>query len=118
MKQVAIAMLLAVAALAQGANHSATLTWTFTQGTGDPATGFHVFRAPTCTGTFTQVGTVSSPTTLTFTDSTVTAGQSYCYQVTAFNTGGDGPPSASVQSAVVPFQAPTASPSAPTVTVK
>jgi hypothetical protein len=93
--------------LGQGANHSATLTWLWSQGASDPATGFHVQRSQVSGGPYTIVGTVGSPTTLTFVDSSVVAGQTYFYIVTAFNTGGDSVPSNQV-TCTIPFQAPAA----------
>lgn len=99
-----------------GQNHSVTLTWNWSQGTGDPATGFHIQRSATAGGPYTVIGTVGSPVTLTYVDTAVVAGQTYYYVVTAFNGGGDSTPSNQV-TCVVPFQAPP-SPSGLSGTVK
>ena len=101
------------------AQHSATLSWTWAQGTGDPATGFHVWRStvagqeqcPTCM----PVATVA-PGTFTFIDTAVVAGQTLFYTITAFNTAGDSTPS-NEATAVIPFQTP-AVPTGLTITTK
>ena len=108
-------LLLAVSSYAQAA-HSATLTWPWAQGTGDPATGFHVERSTTAGGPYVIVGTVNNPTTMTFTDLTVVGGQKYFYVITAFNAAGDSVFSTEV-SGTIPLSAPSA-PGAPTLTVK
>lgn len=100
------------------APHSNTLTWAWSQGTGDPATGFHIWKSATAPvpTTGTPFATVNSPTTLTFTDTAVTAGQTNFYVITAFNTAGDSTPSNQV-TCVTPFQIP-APPSGLSATVK
>lgn len=112
-----VAILLSVAACpAQIQPHpSASLTWAWVQGTGDPATGFHVQRSGTTGGPYTTVGTVPLGT-LTYLDTAVTPGVTYYYVVTAYNPGGD---SAFSNQAVcvIPFQAPI-SPSGLSGTVK
>ena len=85
---------------------SVTLNWSWSQGTGDPATGFHVQRGSTTGGPYTTVGTVPVGT-LTYLDTAVTVGTTYYYVVTAYNSAGDSPRSNEV-AAVVPFQAPAA----------
>jgi hypothetical protein len=108
MKLVLAFVLLSIPALAQAA-HSNALTWTWTQGSGDPATGFHVWKAATTPvpTTGTPYAVVTPSTTVTYTDTAVSAGQTNFYAVTAFNPGGE---STSVQSGpcVTPFQAPAA----------
>src|SRR4051812_17223753 len=74
-------------------NHSVTLSWGWSQGTGDLATGFHVQRASVSGGPYTVIATVNSPSILTYIDTAVVAGQQYYYVVTAFNSGGDSTPS-------------------------
>jgi hypothetical protein len=107
MKRLTIAIL--ILTLPAFAQHSNTLTWTWTQGSGDPATGFHVWKAATTPvpTTGTPYAVVTPSTTLTYTDTAVSAGQTNYYAVTAYNPGGD---STSVQSrpCVTPFQAPAA----------
>ena len=88
--------------------HSNTLNWLWSQGTGDAATGFHVFRsATTPVSTTTPYATVLSPATLTYVDTAVVAGQTWNYVITAFNSGGDSTPS-NTATCVTPFSAPQA----------
>lgn len=93
-KLIGVLILAATAALAQ-TPHGVSLAWQWSQGSGDPATGFHIFRgvgtsATACTiTTSTPFATVSSPTTLTYTDSAVVGGGFYCYGLTVFNSAGD-----------------------------
>jgi hypothetical protein len=63
---------------------SQALTWDYTQGT-NPAIGFNMYRAATCTGPFVKLNaTALLPLALlTYTDSTVAVGQTYCWKVTA-----------------------------------
>lgn len=114
MRLLLVGLLLATSLTAQ--SHSATLIWAWTQGTGDPATGFHVQRSATVSGPFTILATIPSITTLTYIDTTVIGGQTYTYMVTAFNSGGESVPS-NLVTCVVPFQAPTP-PSGLSATVK
>jgi chitodextrinase len=73
-------------------SHSATLTWSYTQGP-DAATGFFVQRATgACspTSAFANVNTTAIPVaTLTYQDTTISAGASYCYQVVAVDAAGN-----------------------------
>lgn len=112
---VIIAIVLFFAVAFGQANHSVTLTWTWAQGAGDPATGFHVQRSTIAGGPYTVVGTVPGAT-LGFVDTSVTAGVTYFYVVTAFNPAGDSGRSAEV-SCLIPFQPPTA-PTAVSATAK
>jgi len=99
------------------AAHSAIINWAFTQSTtGDPATGFHVQRSLTAGGPYTIVGTISNLTTLTFTDTSVTAGTKYFYVISDFNTAGDSPLSTEV-SGTIPFSPPSGAPTSVTITV-
>lgn len=110
-------LLLALSTLSLAAqNHSVTLSWAWTQGTGDIATGFHIQRSAISGGPYTTIATISSPTTLTYIDTNVVAGQQYYYVVTAFNSGGDSVPSNQV-ACTIPFQAP-ATPTGLSSTVK
>lgn len=116
MRLVFIALLAAASALAQQAQHSTTLAWTYTQGSGDPATFFTVQRAAPCTGTgctgpgaFGTIGTTTAITTLSYVDLNVAAGQTWWYQVLASNAGGNSSPSNSV-SATTPFSVPANAP--------
>jgi hypothetical protein len=106
MKLVFTLLLFTFSTLAQTA-HSNTLTWAWSQGAGDAATGFHIWKSATTpvSTTGTPYATVGSPTILTYVDSSVVAGQTNFYVVTAFNTGGESTPSNQV-TCVTPFQAP------------
>ena len=99
---------LTLSAQAADPHPSVRLNWQWSQGAGDAATGFHVQRSAIPGGPYTVVGTVPAGT-LTYLDTTVIAGGTYYYVVTAYNAGGDSSKSAEV-SCTVPFQAP-ASPS-------
>jgi hypothetical protein len=115
--------LLLAGVLAAQVNHSNTITMTCVNscaGTGDPATGFYVWRqAATCTGmpvcsgttcTLTPYATISSLTApITFKDTAVVAGNQFCYAVTPFNTGGVGP-AGYTSVLVTPFSLPTVPP--------
>lgn len=116
MKHFVLALLLSLIAVPLFAQHSAALAWTFAQGTGDPATGFHCQRSAVTGGPYAIVATVTSATTLTCSDLTVVAGQTYFYVVTAFNSAGDGPVSNEAK-ATIPIAVPGA-PTTLTVTVK
>ncbi len=102
---VIIAVILFLATAFGQASHSVTLTWTWAQGAGDPATGFHVQRATVAGGPYTTVGTVPAAT-LGFLDTSVTAGVTYFYVVSAFNPGGDSSRSPEV-SCLIPFLPPS-----------
>ncbi len=97
-------ILLLISATTMFGQHSNTLTWNWAQGTGDPATGFHVKKATTSGGPYTTIATLPVAT-LTYIDTTVVAGQTNYYVVTAFNTGGDSVPSNQV-TCTTPFQVP------------
>jgi hypothetical protein len=91
------------------AQHSASLSWAWSQGTGDPATGFHVWRTAgtTCaTGQTTPYATVASPSTFSYTDNAVTGGASYCYTVSAYNATGDSAMS-NTYTATIPLNVPS-----------
>jgi Fibronectin type III domain len=86
---------MAVMALAQGPSYpySVVLSWTAPT-TGTPPTGYNLYRAPyassTC-GTYVVQNTTALTTT-TYTDSSVTPGNQYCYEVTALvGTAESGP---------------------------
>jgi cellulose 1,4-beta-cellobiosidase len=114
MKTTVLLFVLAILALAQP-HPSASLAWNWSQGTGDPATGFHVQRSTVAGGPYTVVGTVPI-STLTYLDTAVTVGATYFYVVTAYNTAGDSAKSAEV-ACTLPFQIP-GSPTALSGTVK
>lgn len=105
LKLVITALLLSAPLLAQP-HPSVTLAWNWSQGTGDPASGFHVMRSATTGGPYAVIATVPLGT-LTYLDTAVTVGLTYYYVVTAFNSAGDSSKSAEV-ACTLPFQAPTA----------
>jgi fibronectin type 3 domain-containing protein len=89
---------------ATAGNAAATLTWTASTG----ATGYHVKRATTSGGPYTQLASLTS---IGYTDSTVTNGIVYYYVVSALNAAGESANSAEVSAAP---EAPSVSPAAPT----
>jgi len=100
-----IALILAMGiGWAQAPHPSVTLNWSWSQGTGDPATGFHIQRSAIAGGPYTVVGTTTVGT-LTYLDTTVAVGSTYYYVITAYNPGGDSAKSNEVTCAI-PFQAP------------
>ena len=116
-KLIALLMLIAYAAIAQTPPHpSATLTWNWSQGTGDPATGFHVQRSTAAGGPYTTVGTVLFGAPLSYVDVAVTVGATYYYVVTAYNPAGESVKSNEV-TCTLPFQVP-ATPTTLSVTAK
>jgi fibronectin type 3 domain-containing protein len=110
-----ITLLLLSAPLLAQPHPSVTLAWSWSQGTGDPATGFHVQRSATTGGPYVTVATVLVGT-LTYLDTTVTVGATYFYVVTSYNSAGDSAKSAEV-ACTLPFQIPGA-PSSLSGTVK
>ena len=95
-------LLLILSGLAFAQTHSNTLTWGLPT-TGDPPTGYHVWKATgasftaacaslpapgSAVPTGTAYATVAAPS-LTYVDTAVVAGQNSCYEVSAFNTGGE-----------------------------
>lgn len=74
------------------AQHTVTISINWAQGSGDPATGYNIWRVPNTTGTCptilasgTPYAVVSSITNTTYIDTAVVAGNVFCYGVTAFN---------------------------------
>jgi hypothetical protein len=68
------------------APHKVTLNWVAPAPGTDPAAGYNVYRAPSGSGSFTKLGSVSSLTS--YTDQTVQSGLSYDYRVTAVDSSG------------------------------
>jgi hypothetical protein len=75
-----------------------TVTW---GASGGSPTGYYVLRSTTSGGPYTKVGTVSEAIPTTYTDTTVTTGETYYYVVEAYN--GSGTSANSAQSEVNPF---------------
>ena len=65
------------------------LAWADTSNNED---GFKIERKIGTTGTFSQIASVAA-NTLSYADANVTAGTTYCYRTSAFNTGGTSSPS-------------------------
>ena len=82
---------------ASAANAQVNLTWSASTG----ATAYYVKRSTTTGGSYTQIAT---PTTTTYTDSTVTNGTKYYYVVSAYNTYGQSANSA--EASATPAAAP------------
>lgn len=81
------------------AGHSVTLTWTASSSSG--VTGYDVFRSQTTGGPYTQVNS-SALSGTSYVDSSVTAGQTYYYVVTAIGQGGTQSSYSNQASAAVP----------------
>ncbi len=67
---------------ATAGNAQASLTWTASSG----ATSYHVKRATTSGGPYTQIG---APTSTSYTDTALTNGTTYYYVVSALNSAGE-----------------------------
>ena len=99
MRLVIISLLLFyMVAVATAPQHSVTLNWNWSQGSGGTATGFHVQRGSITGGPYTVVSTVPVGT-LTYVDTNVVARATYFYVVTAYNSM----PSSEVM-ATIPFR--------------
>jgi len=103
MKRIAITLLAALTIAAQTTPHQATLTWTWTQGTGGPSAGFHVGRGPSG-GPYPIIATVGSSAIQQYTDTASTTnvlneGPTYCYTQSTMNS--DGSDAAVVNGAIV-----------------
>lgn len=94
--------------------HSVTLTWTASTSTG--ITGYNVYRNTTTTNScsLTEAFLVGVGNVLTYTDTAVTNGASYCYYVTALSSGGESAPS---NEALAQIPTPPAPPTAVTAKV-
>jgi fibronectin type 3 domain-containing protein len=82
-------------------NNTVTLTWVG----GGGATKYTIQRGPASTGPFTTVGTVTAPAPESLTDTNVTNGTTYYYQVSGTNSVGAGPYSTPI--AAIPLVPPT-----------
>ena len=79
---------------ATAGNAQVSLTWSVSSG----AASYHVKRATTSGGPYTQVGAPASPA---YTDTSVTAGTTYYYVVSALNSAGESVNSAQVSATPV-----------------
>jgi autotransporter-associated beta strand protein len=80
---------------ASAATNQVTLSWSAVAG----ATGYNVKRGASPSSSLTVLATNLPPATLTYSDSTATAGQVYFYTVTAVGPGGESPPTRGVLAA-------------------
>lgn len=83
--------------LAATAASSSQINLSWTQTTG--ATGYSVFRSTSANGTFSRLGsdpTVSSGSTLTYSDTGLSASTAYFYKISAVNSGGESAASSAV----------------------
>ena len=94
--------------MAQSA-HSVTLTWTASpDAAANPTLSYNVYRSVTSCSSpvFSKVGSVASGV-LTFQDTAVTVGNTYCYAVTSVLNGLEGNNSPVVQAVILPAPPPT-----------
>jgi len=113
-----VGILLGWGPLAQAQAASITLQWAYTQGASQ-ATFFVVQRCQqnaTCPMADLAGATNIPVTQLTYVDSTIVQGTTYCYQIFAGNTGGRTGPSN--MACGVSVAAPTNSPSSLTLTIQ
>jgi hypothetical protein len=103
-------LILAIGTQAQ--THQAILSWTASPTTG--VTGYNVYKItgvcpvnPTL-GAFGPKLSSTTATVLSYTDTAITPGTTYCYVVTAFTAGGESNFSGSLQATVPVFTASTA----------
>ena len=90
---------------ATGGNAQASLAWSASSG----ATSYHVKRAATSGGPYTQVG---APTAASYTDTSLSNGTTYYYVVSALDSTGESANSAQVSALpVAPTPTPTPTPS-------
>jgi hypothetical protein len=93
---------------ASAGNAQASLTWSSSSG----AASYHVKRATTSGGPYTQVG---APSSAAYTDSSLTNGTMYYYVVSAVNSGGESADSTQASALpTAPASTPTTTPSVPT----
>jgi hypothetical protein len=107
-KLIILLVLLAFVVTAQAQTpHSVTLNWAASPTTG--VTGYNVYRfTGACAANITFTKLTASPITpLTFVDTAVTAGTTYCYSVTAVSPGGESPGAGMWQTTVPTFTAST-----------
>ena len=85
-------------------NAQVILTWSIpTSNGGSTITGYKVYRSTTETGTFSLV---ASPSGTTYTDSSLSNGQTYWYEVSAVNAVGEGAMTSSISA--TPYTVPNA----------
>ena len=70
------------------ASHSVSLTWSAPSSSSDPVDSYQVERAASGSTAYAAIGTTAAASTA-FTDSSVTAGQTYVYEVRAVDQSGN-----------------------------
>lgn len=104
MKRIFSFLLLAVAAMAQGApTHKVVLTWPASPSAG--ITGYNVKRAVGACSATAIFATLTTTTVLTYTDLAVTEGATYCYAVTAVTAKGESPNAGMFQATIPVYTA-------------
>ena len=99
-------VLLVFASLARAQSHSAILSWTpAQQPAGITIATWNIFRGTVSGGPYNQIGNVPAASN-TYTDSTVSSGQTYFYVVQAVDTSGDVSAYSNEAQAVIPTSAP------------
>ncbi len=79
------------------------LTWTNNAASDPSLAGFHIFRATSASGPFTQLSTPAQGTS--FSDATVAPNTQYFYKVTAYNSVGDSAPAGPATATTYPTYA-------------
>jgi hypothetical protein len=115
-RALALLILFGAVALAQTPTHQVTVSWTDT--VNPTGTDYNVYRltgtCPSGTPTGFTLLNATPLSVMTYADTAVTGGTTYCYYVTAVNSSGSSAPSSTVQAAVPSlFQ-----PGTPTATAK
>ncbi|MBQ2990118.1 MAG: fibronectin type III domain-containing protein, partial [Clostridia bacterium] len=80
-----------VSAAAQSSS-AIKISWSKVSG----ATGYYVYRSSSLNGTYSKVGTVSSGSTTSYTNTGLSSGTAYYYKVSAYNSAGEGTKSGAV----------------------
>lgn len=83
------------------ASYEVQLSWTAPTGSADPAVGYHVYRAAANTSVYSLLDS-SLVTVVTYTDTTVVAGQTYTYIVKSVDANGVESLPSNVYTAAIP----------------
>jgi hypothetical protein len=78
-----------------GSDTKLSLSWTRVDG----ATGYYIYRDTSSSGSFPLLATISSGSTVSYTDTGLSAGTTYYYRITAVNSNGESAASAAVSAA-------------------
>ena len=93
---------------ASAGDSQVTLTWSVPFDGGSPITGYNIYRATTSGGEGTTPYVTVDSSTTTYTDTGLTNGVPYYYEVTAVNTNGESAPSSEVSATPAAVTAPSA----------